>query len=253
MKQTYRAKDIAEVIFDRVYKHHGMPVNIVSDHDSLFTSTFWKQLHELTGTELKMSSSYHPQSNGLTEKANWTMTQMVHQCVSADQRDWASKLLTIEFAMNSACSQTMGYPPFMLNNSHMPQPMIWHNNTEYPGICKFAQQMKDAILTAHDAILSTCVKRTHLTNNHCKEAPFVTGDLVYLSTANLTLPKGQARKLALKFIGLYKILDEYKNNTFWLDLPAELKQRGLHLSFHVNLLWVHVPNDDRQFPGWQLN
>ena len=81
-KQTYHAKDIAEVIFDRVYKHHRMPKNIVSDCDTLFTSTFWWQLHELTNTELWMSLAYHPQSDGTTEWANCTMTQMERQCMS---------------------------------------------------------------------------------------------------------------------------------------------------------------------------
>jgi hypothetical protein len=252
-KQTYRAKDIAEVIFDRVYKHHGMPRNIVSDRDTLFTSTFWRRLHELTGTELRMSSAYHPQSDGATERANRTMTQMVRQCVSPDQRDWAAKLPAIEFAMNSACSQTTGFPPFVLNYGRMPQSMVWNNNSEYPGVRKFAQKMKDAILTAHDAILAARVKQTRLANNRRKEAPFSVGDMVYLSTTNLTLPKGRARKLAPKFIGPYRILEEYKNNSFKLDLPSELKQRGLHPSFHANLLRIHVPNDDRRFPGRQMS
>ena len=76
--------------------------------------------------------------------------------------------------------------------------------------------------------------------------------MVYLSTTNLTLPKGWAKKLAPKFIGLYRILEEYKNNSFKLDLPSELKQQGLHLSFHANLLRIHVPND-RRFPGRQMS
>jgi hypothetical protein len=252
-KQTYRAKDIAEVIFDRVYKHHGMPKNIVSDRDTLFTSTFWRRLHELTGTELRMSSAYHPQSDGATERANRTMTQMVRQCVSPDQKDWATKLPAIEFAMNSACSQTTGFPPFVLNYGRMPQSMVWNEDSAYPGVRKFAQKMKDAILTAHDAILTARVKQTRLANSHRKEAPFSVGDMVYLSTTNLTLPKGRARKLAPKFIGPYRVLEEYKNNSFKLDLPSELKQRGLHPSFHANLLRIHVPNDDRRFPGRQMN
>ncbi len=70
-KQTYRTKDIAEVIFDRVY---GMPSHIVSDRDSLFTSTFWQTLNELIGIELRMSSSYHPQNDGATEQANRMVT-----------------------------------------------------------------------------------------------------------------------------------------------------------------------------------
>ena len=52
MKQTYRTKDIAEVMFNTVYKLHGMPSHLVSDRDTLFTSTFWRKLNELMGTEL---------------------------------------------------------------------------------------------------------------------------------------------------------------------------------------------------------
>lgn len=253
IQQTYRAKDIAEVVFDRIYKHHGMPSHIVSDRDSLFTSTFWQKLNELTNTELRISSSYHPQTDGATERANRTMTQMLRQCVSPDQKDWVKKLPAIEFAMNSASSSTTGYPPFVLNYGRMPKSMIWGQDTEYPGVKKFAQQMKDAILTAHDAILTARVKQTRLANSRRKEAPFVQGDLVYLSTANLSLPKGRARKLSPKFIGPFKILQDYRNNTFKLDLPAELKQRGVHPAFHANLLRIHVPNDDRRFPGRQID
>lgn len=139
MKQTYRTKDIAEVIFDRVYKLHRMPKNIVSDRDTLFTSTFWQRLNELTGMELRMSSSYHPQSDGTTAHANQTMTQMLHQCVSSNQKDWVTRLPAIEFAMNSTSSQTTGYAPFVLNYGQMPQSMIWPSNTEYSGVRKFAQ------------------------------------------------------------------------------------------------------------------
>lgn len=51
-KQMYRARDIGKVMFHHVYKLHGMPHHIVSDKDTLFTSTFWQRLHQLTGVEL---------------------------------------------------------------------------------------------------------------------------------------------------------------------------------------------------------
>ena len=75
---------------------------------------------------------------------------------------------------------------------------------------------------------------------------------MYLSMANLSLPKGRARKLSPKYIGPYKILENYKNNSYLLDLPAELKQCGIHPAFHASLLRQHEPNDDRRFPGRQL-
>jgi len=252
-KQTYRAKDVAEVMFNLVYKLHGMPSRIVSDRDTLFTSTFWQKLNELTGTELRMSTSFHPQTDGITERANRTITQMLRQCVTPDQRDWAIKLPAIEFAINSASSASRKEPPFVLIYGRQPPSMIWNAQSEYPGVHVFAQRMKDAIMGAHDALIAARVKSTALSNRKRKEAPFAKGDLVYLSTENLSLPKGRARKLAPKFIGPFKILEDYRNNSYLLDLPSDLKQRGLHPAFHAHLLRIHIPNDDRRFPGRQLN
>ncbi|KZV77991.1 hypothetical protein EXIGLDRAFT_581729, partial [Exidia glandulosa HHB12029] len=80
----------------------------------------------------------------------------------------------------------------------------------FPGVRKFAQQMKDAIMSAHDAILETRVKQTRAANRHRKPAPFDKGDLVYLSTKNLRLPKHRSRKLFPKFIGPYQVVEAHK-------------------------------------------
>ena len=199
-----------------------------------------------------MSSAFHPQTDGATERANRTITQMLWQCVLPNQHDWASKIPAIEFALNTARSETTGFAPFFLNYGRLPRSMIWNSDSEYPGVRIFAQRMKDAIMRAHNAIISARVKQTQVANRKCKEAPFAKGDLVYLSTSHITLPKGRARKLAPKFIGPFKILEDYRNNSFRLDLPSELRQRGVHPAFHANLLWIHVPNDDRRFPGRQI-
>ena len=66
-KQTYKAADMAEVIFDTVFKLHGLPEQIISDRDSLFTSHFWRKLHALLNVELRLSSTFHPQTDGTTE------------------------------------------------------------------------------------------------------------------------------------------------------------------------------------------
>ena len=111
---TYTAKDIAELVFAEVYKLHGLPRSIVSDRDVLFTSAFWTHLNKLVGTNQRMSSAYHPQSDGATERANRTIGQMLRSCISPTQRDWVSKLPAIEFAINIARSETTGYAPFFL-------------------------------------------------------------------------------------------------------------------------------------------
>ena len=254
-KQTYKARDIAELIFENVYKLHGLPSVIVSDRDSLFTSIFWSHLHRLIGTELRMSSSYHPQTDGATERANRTIVQMLRMCISPNQRDWVSKLPAVEFALNCARSETTGFSPFFLNTGRMPRSLIWMSadSTEYSGVRVYAQRMKDAIMTAHDAILATRVKQVNSANHRRRPAPFAEDDLVYLSTVNLRLPKDRARKLVPKFIGPYRIQRDFGNNSYRIDLPPELRSRGVHPVFHASLLRIHIPNDDRRFPGRQLH
>jgi len=80
-------------------------------------------------------------------------------------------------------------------------------------------------------------------------APFIKGDLVYLSTKNISFPKGLAKKLIPKFMGPYKIIQDFKNQSYRVEVPLSLKQRGIHDVFHASLLRVHFPNDDRLFPG----
>ena len=249
-KQTYRASDIAELLFDSIYKLHGLPERIISDRDSLFTSHFWRRLHRLLNTELRMSSAFHPQTDGATERANRTITQMIRQCVSPDQKDWVMKLPAVEFAINSARSSTTGFSPFQLNYGRNPSPMVWRGEDEFPGVRLFADRMKMAIMSAHDAIIASRVGNTVQANKKRAVASYKEGDLVYLSTKNISLPKGMARKLAPKYLGPFAITKVLKEGaTYQLGLSEELLKRGINPSFHASLLKPHVPNDDRRFPG----
>ncbi len=82
-----------------------------------------------------------------------------------------------------------------------------------------------------------------------RPVPFSEGDLAYISTRNISFPKGLARKMVPKYIGPYRILKDFANSSFRLELPSNLKSRGIHDVFHVSLLRIHVPNDDRLFLG----
>jgi hypothetical protein len=80
-KKTFKAKDVAEMVFEGVYKLHGLPERIVSDRDSYFTRTFWDELHKLIGVDLRLSTAFHPQTDGATERANRPMTTMLRQAI----------------------------------------------------------------------------------------------------------------------------------------------------------------------------
>jgi hypothetical protein len=111
-------------------------------------------------------------------------------------------------------------------------------------------KLRDGLVAAHDAILTQRVKQTFQANTQRQVLPFTSGDLVYLSTENLSIPKGHTRKLFPKFIGPFRITKEISSGTtYQLQLPAELCSWGIHPDFHASLLHIHVPNDDCQFPG----
>lgn len=174
--------------------------------------------------------------------------------MSLTQKDWVTRLPVIELALNMARSDTTGFSPFYLNYGRVPYPMIWEAKSEYPGVRIFAERIKDAILSAHDTIIEARVKQTHQANKHRVPSPFKEGDLVYVSTKNLRLPEARARKLIPKYIGPMKVLKVVTEGASYLiELPDDLKQRGVHPVFHAALLRVHEPSDDCRFPGRQIN
>ncbi|KIK95986.1 hypothetical protein PAXRUDRAFT_139480 [Paxillus rubicundulus Ve08.2h10] len=154
-----------------------------------------------------MSSAFeHPQSDGATEHENRTInSDATSQCVAPHPRDRATKLPAIEskFAINTqhVRKQLDTHPPFVLNYDRMPRCMVRNIEPECLGIRVFAQRMNGAIMRVHDTAFSARLKQTELANRKRKESVFIKGDLVYPSTANLTLPNARARKLAPKFVG----------------------------------------------------
>ncbi|KIJ43627.1 hypothetical protein M422DRAFT_253216 [Sphaerobolus stellatus SS14] len=108
-------------------------------------------------------------------------------------------------------------------------------------------------MAAHDEVIAGRVKQMVQANKRRHPADFDKGDLVYLSTKNLKLPKKRARKLTPKYIGPFRIVDVIeKGATYKLEMSKELKKRGVNPTYHASLLQVHILNDDRRFPGHQL-
>ena len=101
------AKEVAWLFLKEVMRLHGVPESIVSDHNTKFTSTFWCELHKLMGTKLLISTAFHPQMDGTTERANCSIGQILRMIINDDQRDWEAKCPMVEFALNSSVSTTI--------------------------------------------------------------------------------------------------------------------------------------------------
>lgn len=111
LHDPYTAIQIAKLFLDHIYKLHGLPKAIVSDRDPVFTSNLWQELFRLTNTKLLMSSAYHPQTDGQTERLNQCLEGFLRCTVNSCPRKWSKWLSIAEFWYNTATIQCLGDPP----------------------------------------------------------------------------------------------------------------------------------------------
>ena len=115
-----KVDEAAHLFFKNVVKLWGVPRNIISDRDPRFTGKFWRELFKLLGTELNFSTSFHPQSDGQTERINALLELYLRHYVSAHQRDWAKLLDVAQFSYNLQRSESTGKSPFEIIMGQQP-------------------------------------------------------------------------------------------------------------------------------------
>ncbi|GBG70392.1 hypothetical protein CBR_g6520 [Chara braunii] len=141
------ACEVADIVFDRVVRDHGLPLSIISDRDPRFTSGFWRRLHEVYGTQLRFSSSYHPQTDGQTEITNKTLGDILRKFVRDDQQ-WDLHLAHAEIAYNHAVSPATGMSPYYCDLGNHPRvpadflrPSQVHPDTSCPALDDWVAHM----------------------------------------------------------------------------------------------------------------
>ncbi len=121
VKVTIDAPGLVEVIINVVVRHHGVLESIMTDQGSLFTSKFWSLLCYFLGIKRKLSTAFHPQTDGQIERQNITMEAYLRSFVNWEQDDWARLLPMAEFAYNNAKNASTGHTPFELNCGYHPK------------------------------------------------------------------------------------------------------------------------------------
>ena len=108
----YTVATVAQTFLDNVVKHHGFPTSIVSDRDTIFVSNFWKQLFTLYKVELKLSTAYHPQTDGQSERVNQCLEMYLRCAVHDSPSKWKSWLSLAELWYNTSFHSSLGCSPF---------------------------------------------------------------------------------------------------------------------------------------------
>ncbi|KAG3231646.1 hypothetical protein PI124_g23259 [Phytophthora idaei] len=114
------AVQTARLFVDMVLKHHGMPLDIVSDRDPRFTARFWQEVFTLLGTQLSMSTADHPQTDGQTERVNRVLGDLLKSYAHSFQQ-WSDCLPMAEFAINNSVHASTGHTPFYVNAMRRPR------------------------------------------------------------------------------------------------------------------------------------
>ena len=237
------AAGYADLFFTHVFRHFGLPKALISDWDPRFTSHFWKALFARLGTNLKMSTSHHPQTDGQTERANRTIEDMLRAFVSPYQQNWDEYLIAAEFAYNNTVQASTGFTPFYLNNGRHPHtplslalpeslPSPKDNN---PAANSLIGKFQSSLARAKDALYRAQERQRKYANQSRRDAEFKVGDHVLLSTQHLSLNvrEGSTPKLCPKYIGPFPIIQVLSPVAYWLKLPASMK---CHDVFHISLL-----------------
>ena len=236
---------VARVYYSQVWKNTGLPDTIVSDRGTQFVNSFWDQLCKRLNIKANLSTAFHPQTDGQTERANSVMEQYLRTYCAYLQDDWAMWLPSAEFAANNHWSESIQCTPFFANRGYHPK-MGLEPKRELPGppgtdherrlrvhADAYAEQM-DRINHELQAQM-TWAQGWHeeYANRHREHAPKrQVGDKVWLDTRNLATHR-PTKKLANKNEGPFEITKVVSSHAYRLKLPDTW---GCHNVFHTSLL-----------------
>jgi len=235
---------VAEQYVKYVFKLHGLPDTMISDRGSQFVSEFWKELCSRLQIDARLSTAYHPETDGQTENANKIMEQYLRIYCSYLQDDWEKWLPLAEFTANNTTNESTGVTPFYATYGQdprlgfEPRPELDTNGPTIKRIQQidahnFADRMKKLTeLLQSEMKYAQALQEWHANKGRSPAYDFKEGDMVYLNTRNLRTQR-PAKKLDWKFIGPYKIKRKLNPYAYELQLPPEMK---IHPTFHVSLL-----------------
>jgi hypothetical protein len=253
------AQDFAVIFFDNWYCENGLPLNIVSDRDSKFTSAFWRAFCKLAGINQKMSTAFHPQTDGASERTNKTVEQCLRFHVERNQTGWKKKLPLVRFHIMNAVNASTGLSGFQVRMGRSPRilpPLVPCPTT--PSIDEAAARVIVSDISsleaeAKDALLASKVSQAHYANLHrSPEDVFSAGDKVLLKTLHrMREYKDDDKKRILKFIprfdGPYEVTDAHaETSTYTVSMP---NAPNTFPTFHSSVLRRFIPNDDALFPS----
>ena len=241
------AKGTARLFLCDIVRLHGLPADIVSDRGTQFTAKFTKRLLELCDIKGNLSTAFHPQSDGQTERVNQVLEQYLRIFCDYQQDDWYDLLPLAEFAYNNAKHASTQTSPFYANYGQHPRMSLvdaarrietHRTDPANPAADTFIEKIERVHNELRETLRTAQLKYKAAFDTHVqKSPPFQAGELVWLSRKYIKTRRPSV-KLDAKRLGPFKILEVVgeAKSAFRLELPPQMR---IHPVFHVSLLTPH--------------
>ncbi|GJR01911.1 putative reverse transcriptase domain-containing protein [Tanacetum coccineum] len=249
MRETDPLDKLARLYLKEVVTRHGIPVSIICDRDPRFASNFWRSLQNALGTNLDMSTAYHPQTDGQSERTIQTLEDMLRACAIDFGKGWVNHLPLVEFSYNNSYHASIKAAPFeALYGRKCRSPVCWTEVGEAQILGpELIQETTEKIIQIKQRMQAARDRQKSYADLKRKPMEFQVGDKVMLKVSPW---KGVARfgkrgKLNPRYVGPFKVIERVGEVAYKLELPEELSR--VH-TFHVSNLKKCHADEPLAFP-----
>lgn len=226
------AETAAKLYYQNPWRIYGTPETVTSDRGPQFISAFMDELCKLTGVKQKLSTAYHPQTDGNTEILNQYIDQRLRPFINHFQDNWADLLPAMDFAQAILPHESTGLSPYELELGHKPRLHFdWENRTRNSATPReqltreeaqqFAKRAHEAVEFARQNLKKAQERQSQQANKHRREPDFNVGDHVYVTRKGWATDR-PSTKLDYQLAGPFKIL-EMKGHSYVVDIPEHMR------------------------------
>ncbi|GJT83396.1 putative reverse transcriptase domain-containing protein [Tanacetum coccineum] len=250
IREDFKTEKLARIYINEIVARHGVPVSIISDRDGRFASHLWQALQKALGTKLNMSTAYHPETDGQSERTIQTLEDMLRACVMDFGGSWDTHLPLVEFSYNNSYHASIKCAPFeALYGRKCRSPVIWTEVGENQLIGpELVQETTEKIFQIKERLITARSRQKSYADKRRKPLEFEVGDRVLLKVSPWkgVVRFGKKGKLAPRYVGPFEIIERVGPVAYRLKLPQELS--CVHDTFHVSNLKKCLAEPDVQVP-----